>query len=205
MSGEPRLDVDGSPEPGGNGGTARPMMIVEPRCKVCGSEHRLQIDEMLRSGRAQREVLGHWNGVLGVEYFTPNNLSVHARKHLYGNDLDEYVRKLARTRKLVEAPTAFESLVTPEAALRTVLQAGLDLVAAGATVPEPGDVIRAAKELDRMQREGQSTTEAEMMHETRAFMAAVKSNVPEEQWEEIYADYQRNLLKGSGASTRASK
>ena len=198
MSGELRLDVDGGPEPGGNGGTARPMMIVEPRCKVCSSEHRLQIDEMLRSGRPQREVLRHWNGVLGAEYFTPNNLSVHARKHLYGNDLDEYVRKLARTKKLVEAPTAFESLVTPEAALRTVLKVGLDLVAAGATVPEPGDVIRAARELDRIQREGQPTTEAEVMREMRAFMAAVESNVPEEQWEEIYADYQRNLGRTRG-------
>jgi len=36
------------------------------------------------------------------------------------------------------------------------------------------------------------------MHETRAFMAAVKSNVPEEQWEEIYADYQRNLGRTRG-------
>ena len=193
MSGDLQLDADGSPEPGGNGRTARPMMIVEPRCKVCRSEHRLQIDEMLRSGRPPREVLGHWNGVLGAEYFTPNNLSVHARKHLYGNDLDEYARKLARMKKLVEAPTAFESLVTPEAALRTVLQVGLDLVAAGATVPEPGDVIRAARELDRIQREGQARTEVEMMHQIRAFMAAVEGNVPEEQWEEILADYHRNL------------
>ena len=199
MSGELRLDVDGGgPELGGNGGTARPMMIVEPRCKLCGSEHRLQIDEMLRSGRPQREVLRHWNGVLGAEYFTPNNLSVHARKHLYGNDLDEYVRKLARARKFVEAPIAFESRITPEAALRTVLQVGLGLVAAGATVPEPGDVIRAARELDRIQREGEPATEAEMMREARAFMAAVKSNVPEEQWDEIHADYERNLGRSWG-------
>ena len=74
-----------------------------------------------------------------------------------------------------------------------MLQVGLDLVAAGATVPEPGDVIRAARELDRIQREGQARTEVEMMHQIRAFMAAVEGNVPEEQWEEILADYHRNL------------
>lgn len=56
---------------------------------------------------------------------------------------------------------------------------------AGVTVPETTDVIRAAKELKRIEREGRAT-EAEMLRDIRAITTAVKNHVPEEQWETIW-------------------
>lgn len=51
-----------------------------PRCKVCQSEHRDEIDTALRRGDSQASVRRHFNGVLGREYFTANNLGVSSPK-----------------------------------------------------------------------------------------------------------------------------
>lgn len=72
------------------------------------SEHRVQVDAMLRSGRSQADVRRHFNDLEGVRY-TANNLSVHARKHLYGDDVDESARRLARAKRYVEVADTVRS------------------------------------------------------------------------------------------------
>lgn len=176
-----------------DGTSAPPLFVFEPRCKVCGSEHRAEIDEMLRRGSSQAEVRRYWNAVLGQEFFTPNNLSVHVRKHLYGSGLDDWVRRLAHAKKFLGDPPAIQPELKPETALRTVLKVGLDLIAAGVSVPESSDVIRAAKELHRIQREQEVEDTDEMMREIRGFMKAVKLHVPEEMFAVIYAEFEEIL------------
>jgi hypothetical protein len=169
--------------------------IVEPRCKVCQSEHRRAIDAMLRRGDSQASVRRNVNEALGHSAFTANNLSVHAQRHLYGPDPSDWVRKRAHAQRMLGDPTAAPPQTRPEDALRTILDVGLDLIHAGVTVPESGDVIRAAAELRRIEREGRLATEEEMLGEIKAFTRAVKSIVPQEMWQSVYEEYERLLAK----------
>jgi hypothetical protein len=135
-----------------------------------------------------------------------NNLSVHARKHLYSpDDPDDWIRKAARARKVLGDPGATQGHVElrPKDALRTVVTVGLHLIDAGVSVPERADVIRAAKELQPIENEGQPATEAEMMREIKAFTLAVKRHVPEDMWEQLYTDYEI-ILGAAGAPSSLS-
>jgi len=176
-----------------NGASAPPLVVFEPRCKVCRSEHRAEIDAMLRRGHSQTNVRSHFNGTLGHEFFTPNNLSVHARKHLYGPDPADWILKSVRAQRMLGDLTAIPSRPSPEDALQAVMEIGLRLIDAAVTVPEPMDVIRAATELRRIEREGIQVTEGEMLREVKAFTAAVKKHVPEDMWETIYNEFEESL------------
>jgi hypothetical protein len=74
----------GSEQRNGDAGSAAAAAaaIRQPRCKVCTSPHRPQIDAMLQAGQTQASVRVQFNALLGHDYFTRNNLSLHARKHL---------------------------------------------------------------------------------------------------------------------------
>ena len=175
------------------GASAAPLALSDPRCKVCRSEHRDEIDTMLRRGDSQANVRRHFNTLLGLDHFTANNLSVHARKHVYGPDPADWMRKTARAQRVFGDPNDIPSRPTPEHALRTVVEVGLRLIDAGISVPEPTDVIRAATELTKIELEGLRAAEEEMVREIKAFASAVKKNVPGEQLEAIYEDFQKNL------------
>lgn len=177
--------------PAAGAGMETELRIVEPRCKVCRSEHRATVDEMLRHGDSQAAVRRHVNALVGHAAFTANNLSVHARNHLYGPDPDEWIRKRARAQRMLGDPSNIPAQTTPHDALRTVMEVGLRLIDVGVTVPEPGDIVRAAKELNRIQREGRLATEDDLVRELKAFMKAVKNRVPEDEWDEIYFEYER--------------
>lgn len=171
------------------------LMIVEPRCKICRSDHRAEIDRMLRRGDSQAAVRQQINARLGDRVFTANNLSVHARKHLYGPDPAEWIRKSARAQRLLGDPAGIPAQTSPEDALRRVLDVGLQLIDAGVTVPEAGDVVRAAKELDRVESEAHRASEAEMLREFNAFMKAVKAVVPQEMWDAVYFEFERLIAQ----------
>ena len=179
----------------GNGASAAPLVVFEPRCKVCPSELRTEIDAMLRRGDSQTNVRRHFNRALGHDFFTPNNLSVHARKHVYGPDPADWIRKSVRAKRMLGDPNAIPSRPSPEDALRAVMEVGLSLVDAAVTVPEPMDVIRAAKELKRIEREGMQATEGQSLREIKAFSAAVKKYVPEELWATIYDEFEDILAR----------
>lgn len=179
---------------------ANPLLVVsEPRCKVCRSEHRAEIDAMLRGGASQTDVRHHFNDLLGHEHFTPNNLSVHARKHLYGPDPEDWVRRAARARRMLGDPSALPVRATPEDALRAVVEIGLRSIDAGVSIPEPGDVIRAVSELKRIERDGERATEAELLRQIKAFTTAVKNHLPEDKWDAMYHDFEVILAESGGS------
>ena len=60
---------------------------------------------------------------------------------------------------------------------------------AGLTVPEPRDVLAAARVLATMEAEDASNAIAEMDRDMRAFMQAVKTSVPKEYWEQVYLKF----------------
>jgi hypothetical protein len=165
-------------------------VFSQPRCKVCASRHRSEIDLMLAGGRSQADVRRHFNQLLGEEYFTANNISVHMRKHLSAPD--QIARRLASngaTRRAIVSQPADDDRPRIRAAAEAIVRGGLQAMDAGLTVPEPRDVLAAAKVLATIEAEDASNTIAGMERDLKAFMQAVKAIVPNESWEQVYAKF----------------
>ena len=180
----PPVEDDGS-QPG--------FFVFEPRCKVCQSPHRFAIDRMLRRGDPQASVRRHWNDAVGSAFFTANNISVHARNHLYGINTREWIEKTLRKQRVLGDPTTTETQLRPEEALLDVMETGLRLLDAGVTMPEPRDVIRAASELKKIEQQDGAQIVDAMRTEMKAFLKAVQNQVPEKLQMAIHDDFKRIL------------
>ena len=160
--------------------------LSQSRCKVCASPRRSEIDAMLASGWTQADVRKHWNEVLGEEHFTANNISIHTRKHLAVHD--QIARKLGpalAARRDIASESAVGDRPKVRAATEAIVHGGLQAMDAGLTVPEPRDVIAAAKVLATMDAEDTAEKIAGIEREMKLFMKAVREIVPEEHWESV--------------------
>lgn len=167
-------------------GGAQPFIVSEPRCKICQSPHRAEIDAMLRRGDSQASVRRHWNDVLGQDNLTANNLSGHARNHLYATNPTEWIRKTLRKQRLIGNPEGIAPELRPEDALLTVIKDGLAQLDAGTTVTKPGDIVGAARELNRIRDQSAKATEHEVLREMKLYTEAVRENVDQATMERIY-------------------
>ncbi len=181
--------------------------IIGPRCKVCQSEHRREIDIMLATGWPQASVVRHWNGYLGRDYFTRKNISWHAQRHL--SDADPAIRRLvercaARSARLLECNSAPRSSKAPSPlaeAAAVIARSGFAATIAGLVVPEPKEMLAALKLLGEFEAETFTREKNEMEREMRAFVRAVKAVVPEELQTQIFAEYERRLDESAPDAT----
>jgi hypothetical protein len=167
----------------------------QPRCKVCASPHRSEIDLMLAGGRRQADVRRHWNQLLGEEYFTANNISVHVRKHLSAHDqIARRLGPISATRTAIAAQAADGDRPKLRAATEAIVRGGLQAMDAGLTVPEPRDVLAAARVLATMDAEDAPKQIAGIEREVKLLLKAVNEIVPEEYWDQVYSRW-RELVK----------
>lgn len=190
------------PASGGPPAVPSTFQIVEPRCKVCKFANRREIDVMLATGWSQAAVLEYWNNVMSREgqedYFNPMNISNHARKHL--GVQDAAVRRILEERARAEGvdiETVENTIRTKTGTVETLIAGGLESLHHGHTVVEPKVILDAIKMLTELEEKNSEILKEEMMREIRAFMAAVKKNVPDEMWETIFEDYAKELKKTS--------
>jgi hypothetical protein len=159
----------------------------QSRCKVCASPHSSEIDLMLASGRKQADVRKHWNQVLGKEHFTANNISIHTRKHLAVHDqIARRLGPISATRRATAPQAADGDRPKVRAATEAIVRGGLQAMDAGLTVPEPRDVLAAAKVLATMDAEDAAEQIAGMEREMNLYLKAVREIVPEEYWDPVY-------------------
>ena len=109
------------------------QLIVEPRCKVCRSPHRSEIDALLAAGHTQVDVRTHANKLAGDGHFTANNISTHLRRHL--NEADPLVRQLLETR----LENQHESQRRQYQQAMKVAETGLEAIQAGVLAGMRGD------------------------------------------------------------------
>jgi hypothetical protein len=176
-------------------GPLNEYVFSQPRCKVCASPYRSDIDLMLASGRKQADVLKHWNQVLRKEYFTANNISIHTRKHLAVHD--QIARRLvpiSASRGATAAQSAAGDRPKVRAATEAIVRGGLQAMDAGLTVPEPRDVLAAAKVLATIDAEDAAEKIAGMEREMKLFLKAVREIVPQEYGEKLYLRWQELLV-----------
>jgi hypothetical protein len=174
-----------STETGTAGAVARPR-FVEPRCKVCRSEQREEVDLMLARGRSQASIHRELNELLGRAYFTANNISSHARFHV--SQADPAVRAILDLR-LMRQELSDRELYR---ALQLARQDGLVALNLGITQATPADMIAAVRVLDQPEPAGQLDSPEEMRHEFDAFIAAVRGSVPPEQFEQVMEHFEQN-------------
>lgn len=168
--------------------------INEPRCKVCQSPHRREIDMMLATGWSQTSVMNHWNQILGEGFFKPNNISVHNRKHL--TTKDAAIRRIveSRARQIgVDIDTVEGFISTKAAVLDTLIHTGMQSLHLGHTVVEAREVLQAVQLLDKMEAEWKETAIDELMNEFRLFMESVKEAVGEDLYANIYDIFESKL------------
>ncbi len=175
--------------PVGSGGGQ--FEIVAARCKVCQSPHRREIDAALATGMAQSTVKEFFNTAYGSDFFTANNISLHARKHM--SIRDQGVRRIyeeAARREGMDIAVVEGFIRTRRAAIDQVINEALTLMQAGTINPEVKDLLAAIQMLEKMDAEQQDSMVAELERQFRAFMAAVKDTVPEDMWGAIYKAYE---------------
>lgn len=166
----------------------------EPRCKVCQSPFRREIDSALASGWSQAAVIKHYNAALGEDYFTRGNMSRHKARHLSVRDaavrniIEERARALSMDVDKVEG-----FILTRQATLDMIIQTGLEQLRQGITESAPKDIIAAIQMLEKMEQDFATNAVEEMTQQYKAFADAVQEIVPEEFHGQIF-DRTKELL-----------
>lgn len=176
------------------------FQIMEPKCKVCTHPQRREIDMMLALGWSQADVIRHWNGIMELqglpkeECFTRSGMSSHVTRHLSLNDKANTRIIEARARaEGIDIDTVEGFILTKQSAAEILVAKGLDSLHRGHTTVEPKDILTAIQTLDKLEKDRASMLEETMLRELRAFTEAVKSVVPEEDWELIYQRFEENV------------
>jgi hypothetical protein len=146
---------------------------VEPRCKICRSPHRREIDAMLVTGWQQAEVRRHWNEHLGRDAFSASNLSVHAARHLNPLDPALWPIRYRCVELLLEQASQGDTLAFPLAenisALLQLLQSfGFSGINANLVEVETSDILRAVKARGELGELAASGRQASAQHQEEA-------------------------------------
>lgn len=177
------------------------FQIVEPRCKVCQSPHRGEIDLLLGTGWSVAKIVRHFNNFLGDRHFSRDSISRHADRHSSIEDKATRGVLEARARQEgIDVAMAEGFITTKAGVLDTIIQRGLEDLHKGNTTAEPKDVIQAIDMLQRFEAEWKEVAVDEMQVEFRLFMEAVKEIVGEEHYALVYDAFVRKLDERSGAN-----
>ncbi len=203
------------PRFGGKQGGARPptptrssrLQIVEPRCSVCKSEHRNDVDRYLAMGMTQAEVRRFFESYDGTTW-TVKAMGVHCRKHLalhthaIRSILEDEAKEIVGN---IDDVKGF--LITKKAILKIGLQKAFESMMAGETMVEPDIMLKIVDKLEQWERDDLATTTDEMKREFNAFVNAVKmifervapevGMSTEKLFDELYMVYERQLNDGT--------
>lgn len=169
--------------------------IVNPRCKICQSPHRREIDMCLATGWSQAAVIRHFNQLHEIP-FNNANMSVHARKHLRSSDAA--VRRIweARAREIgLDVDSVENFLLTIDGARDAIIYRGLELVQAGSLKLEGKDVLTALKDKEQSQKNQSEVAVQVLEQQFREFMNAVSDVVDESTGEKIFANFEGRLAR----------
>ena len=170
--------------------------IVVRRCKVCASPFRREVDSLLLSGWSQAAVMRHYNQIIDdpLAKFKPQNMSVHARKHLSAGNAA--IRRILEARAIqagIDVDQAQDTILTKLGVLDTIVHSGLISLQTGNKEAEARDVIQAIGMMEKMEASMNAVAIDEIMGEFKIFMAAVKKAVGEDKYDEIFQNFVQML------------
>ena len=168
--------------------------ISEPRCKVCKSPHRHQMEELLVRGMSYTSI-GKFFETLG-EDVNRKNLASHKENHMNLAD--------AALRNVIEkhAKEVFVNMEETEGFIMTKLgMLESMLVKVWARISDddiewkPADVIQIMQYIEKLEGQRQGIALDEFKIEARAFSDAVKAVVPQVLWQDIVDKYEENAAR----------
>jgi DNA-binding MarR family transcriptional regulator len=172
-------------------------LIVEPRCKVCRSPQRTEIDRSIAAGETQANVRRSFNALLGSDYFTANNISNHVRKHL--SESDPLLRSLLTDRLDREHQRKLQL----HAHLNAIIQTGLRAFHAGMAPVKTSDILRALELREKLEA-GRSQV-AEELAEYEAFIESVQAVVTPEKWQQVLDEFELRRAEQSSYDEYAKR
>lgn len=173
-------------------------VVSDPRCKICQSPYRNEIDFCLASGWSNAKTMQRFNYLMGQEYFNASNFSTHNRKHLMIRDeaireiLEESAKQLGMDLDSVKG-----LITTRRGAVEAVIQQALSNMVRGTSHVEIKDMLQAIQILEKMEQDYAGASVAELERELRIFMEAVKKIVPNAMWRDIADEYYKGVERHS--------
>ena len=173
---------------------AAPIEIVEPRCKVCKSKYRHHMEEMLLRGMSYTSI-GKFFENLG-EDVNRKNLASHKDNHmnLAGAALRNVMEKRARE-ALINVEESEGYIMTKLGMLESMLHKVWERINDDTIEWKPGDVIQIMQYIEKLEAQQRNIALDEIMLEARCFSDAVKSIIPQSQWEEIVDRFDANVAR----------
>lgn len=159
-------------------------VIHEPRCKVCTSEVRAEIDGWLVRGFSY---LGLSKRLKAAGYdISDKSLERHAKRHLdidksaYRTIFDQNVKEMGEAQARGEL-----RVVSGQAWLDMFIQQATDILIKGELEVEAKDVIKAIELREAFRRDGISIMEERFMLEVQAIAQAIKELLPPDKYIQI--------------------
>ncbi len=199
----------GKPEDNGNGkGPGRPkkgqsrdivkpqaIEIVEPRCKVCNSDYRHQMESLIAKGMSYSAVARFFEQ-LNVDV-NRKNLATHMENHAALEKAAVAGMIRHRWREQVVNPDEVEDVtstyMTKYGLLDAMLHKAWEAIEGDAAEWKPTDVIQIMQYMERLEAQQKNVALDEIMLEARCFRDAVKGVVPEANWQQIVDQFEENL------------
>lgn len=176
----PRYSGNNNNGGGGPPAQQRPGLpqYIEPRCHVCMSDNRKQIDRLIALGTNYTEIARFFEL---EENINRRSISNHAKRHL--NYQEAAIQRIIE-QEATAIDANFEEGVTGVMLRRTYLSTALrqafnDLVNGQAAI-EPRDAIAIIQIIERMDEQTGGVQIAEIQRQFSAFLTAIKEILPED-------------------------
>lgn len=187
----------GGPKKGQSLKNMRPQAIeiVEPRCKVCQSEYRHQMESLMSRGMSMSAVARFFEQ-LGVDV-NRKNLATHRDNHMALEKAAIAGVIHRRWKEQVLDPDAVEDetnfYMTKYGLLDAMMHKAWEKIENDEAEWKPTDVIAIMQYMERLEAQQKNVALDELMTEARAFRDAVKQVVPPAHWDEIVEHFDQNL------------
>lgn len=176
-------------------GKPQAIEIVEPRCKVCNSDYRHQMEALIAKGMSYSAVARFFEQ-LNVDV-NRKNLATHMENHAALEKAAVAGMIRHRWKEQVVDPEAVEdttkTYMTKYGLLDAMLHKAWDRIESDEAEWKPTDVIQIMQYMERLEAQQKNVALDELMLEARCFRDAVKSVVPESQWQEIVDRFEQNV------------
>lgn len=192
---------NGSSGGNGDGGGAQPPAkrndwgfteITEPRCSICKSDVRREVDRALAIGMSSAKVAEFFERA-GFS-FTRKAVWNHGKRHmtLHTTAIRNIIERRAKDRMAdIEEVEGF--LLSREALIEIATNQGYLAMMAEEMEWTPRDLLAWTEKLEAMEREDYDASLAQLQGQFDALIMAIKSVVPLEQWELIYERWEAFL------------
>lgn len=153
--------------------------IIEPRCKVCQSPKRSEVDKLLARFIPYTEIAR----IFDDEQFERRSISNHAQKHLGWEEaaIRQIVEEDAKTMR-ENAEEGITNALRRRLYLNVGVQKAYEAMMSGDVMIEPKDAVNMIMLASKLDSEHSEAALEELQAQFSAFMQAVKEVVPAEYW-----------------------